>query len=64
MKTKEGALGLCLDAASWLSYMYQIHIGILTYRVMLYFEHVKEEEESIKCKCKFLTCMTPNLKNS
>lgn len=64
MKTKEGALGLCLDAAFWLSCLYQICIGILTCRVMLYFEHVKEKEENTKCKCKFLTFMTPNLRNT
>lgn len=33
---------LCLDPGLWLKPLLQIHVGILTYRVMLCFNQIKE----------------------
>jgi len=54
---------LCLDPGFWLNCLLQIHVGILTCRVMFWFNQIKETGEKCKCKSQF-PHLAPNLMNT
>lgn len=56
---------LCLDPVLWLNCLLEIHVGILTCKVMFCFNQIKETEESKKCKWKSQSPQLPtNLMNT